>query len=100
MKAQGWRRKGTKGRYVIGANLLSLRTALPAASEAGHSGQPVSPTGKVLPTRLPRSGLVQRVLWEAGVQHASLSWGMILLLYGITARLPLCSTGGTGRGCR
>jgi hypothetical protein len=23
MKAQGWRRKGTKGRYVIGANLLS-----------------------------------------------------------------------------
>ena len=42
----------------------------------------------------------ERVLWEAGVQHASLSWGMILLLYGITARLPLCSTGGTRRGSR
>src|SRR4051794_27688266 len=59
MKAQGWRRKGTKGRVRHRRKFVVLGTALPATSEARHSGHRLAPTGKGLPTRLPRSGLVQ-----------------------------------------
>ena len=51
--------QGDEGMVRHRRKLVVLGTALPAASEAGHSGHLLVPTEKVLPTRLPRSGLVQ-----------------------------------------
>jgi hypothetical protein len=53
--------QGDEGMVRHRRKLVVLGTALPAASEAGHSGHLLAPTGKVLPTRLPRSGLVQSI---------------------------------------
>ena len=51
--------QGDEGTVRHRRKLVVLGTALPAASEARHSGHRLAPTGKGLPTRLPRSGLVQ-----------------------------------------
>ena len=57
--------QGDEGTVRHRRKLVVLGTALPAASEARHSGHRLAPTGKGLPTRLPRSGLVQVNLWKA-----------------------------------
>ena len=49
--------QGDEGTVRHRRKLVVLGTALPAASEARHSGHWLVPTGKGLPTRLPRSGL-------------------------------------------
>jgi hypothetical protein len=49
--------QGDEGMVRHRRKLVVLGTALPAASEAGHFGHRLAPTGKGLPTRLPRSGL-------------------------------------------
>src|SRR5688572_2540267 len=54
--------QGDEGTVRHRRKFVVLGTALPAASEARHSGHRLAPTGKGLPTRLPRSGLVQRPL--------------------------------------
>ena len=51
--------QGDEGTVRHRRKFVVLGTALPAASEARHSGHRLAPTGKGLPTRLPRSGLVQ-----------------------------------------
>ena len=51
--------QGDEGTVRHRCKFVVLGTALPAASEARHSGHRLAPTGKGLPTRLPRSGLVQ-----------------------------------------
>jgi hypothetical protein len=56
--------QGDEGTVRHRRKLVVLGTALPAASEARHSGHRLAPTGKGLPTRLPRSGLVQDTLWK------------------------------------
>ena len=56
--------QGDEGTVRHRRKFVVLGTALPAASEARHSGHRLAPTGKGLPTRLPRSGLVQESLWE------------------------------------
>ena len=56
--------QGDEGTVRHRRKFVVLGTALPAASEARHSGHRLAPTGKGLPTRLPRSGLVQRPLWD------------------------------------
>ena len=55
--------QGDEGTVRHRRKLVVLATALPAASEAGYSDHRLAPTGKGLPTRLPRSGLVQSILW-------------------------------------
>ena len=60
--------QGDEGTVRHRRKLVVLGTALPVASEARHSGHRLAPTGKGLPTRLPRSGLVQIGLWKAA-QH-------------------------------
>ena len=62
----GMEAQGDEGTVRHRRKLVVLGTALPAASEARHSGHRLAPTGKGLPTRLPRSGLVQRMFWEIG----------------------------------
>jgi hypothetical protein len=54
--------QGDEGTVRHRRKFVVLGTALPAASEARHSGHRLAPTGKGLPTRLPRSGLVQSEL--------------------------------------
>src|SRR4051812_32628766 len=54
--------QGDEGTVRHRRKFVVLGTALPAASEARHSGHRLAPTGKGLPTRLPRSGLVQAEL--------------------------------------
>ena len=54
--------QGDEGTVRHRRKFVVLGTALPAASEARHSGHRLAPTGKGLPTRLPRSGLVQSIL--------------------------------------
>ena len=54
--------QGDEGTVRHRRKLVVLGTALPTASEARHSGHRLAPTGKGLPTRLPRSGLVQTIL--------------------------------------
>ena len=56
--------QGDEGTVRHRRKFVVLGTALPAASEARHSGHRLAPTGKGLPTRLPRSGLVQNTLWR------------------------------------
>ena len=60
--------QGDEGTVRHRRKLVVLGTALPAASEARHSGHRLAPTGKGLPTRLPRSGLVQLHLWKGRYQ--------------------------------
>ena len=55
----GMEAQGDEGTVRHRRKFVVLGTALPAASEARHSGHRLAPTGKGLPTRLPRSGLVQ-----------------------------------------
>jgi hypothetical protein len=54
----GMEAQGDEGTVRHRRKFVVLGTALPAASEARHSGHRLAPTGKGLPTRLPRSGLV------------------------------------------
>jgi hypothetical protein len=56
--------QGDEGTVRHRRKFVVLGTALPAASEARHSGHRLAPTGKGLPTRLPRSGLVQGKLCD------------------------------------
>ena len=65
--------KGDEGTIRHRRKFVVLGTALPAASEARHSGHRLAPTGKGLPTRLPRSGLVQRLLWKGRSREVSSS---------------------------
>ena len=63
--------QGDEGTVRHRRKLVVLGTALPVASEARHSGHRLAPTGKGLPTRLPRSGLVQCrafLAWRRGVE--------------------------------
>ena len=63
--------QGDEGTVRHRRKLVVLGTALPVASEARHSGHRLAPTGKGLPTRLPRSGLVQCrafLAWRRGVK--------------------------------
>src|SRR4051794_28908361 len=55
----GMEAQGDEGTVRHRRKFVVLGTALPAASEARHSGHLLALTGKGLPTRLPRSGLVQ-----------------------------------------
>jgi hypothetical protein len=77
--------QGDEGTVRHRRKFVVLGTALPAASEARHSGHRLAPTGKGLPTRLPRSGLVQPHLSGASQIHQSkiikvVIWGSVSVL--------------------
>jgi hypothetical protein len=67
--------QGDDGTVRHRRKLVVLGTALPAASEAGHCGYRLAPTGKVLPTRLPRSGLALQL--QLPFQVSFLGFGLV-----------------------